>query len=341
MSPISSEEKKRRNKLFLSAFVLARASFHSSDRKVVPHSSGFECAPTSLWAASVTSTSTREVRAIEIRWEESDLIYLETHPLSITVPSSSSRGTTSESGLPSKPDPDNGLSKGAVAGVTIAALVGVMLIAGAAFLLWQRRKHVSTGGPEPVGGPAMQGPPAAQASLAQGPQMLGQVQIPQQPHNPTWGGGQPMYPTAAQPVYGPHISTGTMSTSQFSQGQKHASQISDLSTGAGPLYFPQQMVVAPQDQISAPQSNTEPNITPQTASSQIATGAHALPTVSGGSQSPNSSSPQDAAAGLSGQKSGVSPMEVSGTESVAAPVELSSVPHPRVNQHIPDYVSHG
>ena len=35
-----------------------------------------------FWASSYLGTATLLERAMEIRWEESDLMYLETHPLS-------------------------------------------------------------------------------------------------------------------------------------------------------------------------------------------------------------------------------------------------------------------
>ena len=244
--------------------------------------SGFECESDINYAMSSSAEATRWVPALQIRWQESDLIYLETHPLSPgVVPEIPETITTGPGPTDTRtilPNSDEGLSKGAVAGISIGALVGALLIVGAAFLLWRRRKKPSPGSSEATA--------AASAPFMQGPQMYGQMQVPQQPYYQMAAPAQQTYPNV-------------------SPGQKHLSHMSDYSSTPPSAYYPPQMAYLP--------PGVPPTLTPAS------------------STSPSNATPQAASAVA----------EVPATQPAAEPTELSSVPFPRDNQHIPDWVSHG
>jgi hypothetical protein len=80
--------------------------------------------------------------AYQIRWKESDLSILETHPLTPTAsvgtrenPSLATASGSSQS--PSAPS----LGTGPKVGIAVGAIAGVILLVVAGFLLWRRRRQ--------------------------------------------------------------------------------------------------------------------------------------------------------------------------------------------------------
>jgi len=230
------------------------------------HGSGFVCDSDIIYGMSWTSTATRWARALQIRWHESDLIYLETHPLSPgvvpAIPETAKEGpgpTGTETGTV-LPESDGGLSRGAVAGISIGALLGALVIVGAAFLLWRRRKKPSLVGSPEAGS-------TASAPLMQGPHMYGQMPVPQQPYY------QMMAP-APQPYQ------------NVSPGQEHRARMSDYSSTPPSTYYqpqPQmaQMAYLPPGVLPPampPASTSPPNVIPRTDSTAAEASAVAEPT---------------------------------------------------------------
>ncbi|KAF4954067.1 hypothetical protein FSARC_12234 [Fusarium sarcochroum] len=92
---------------------------------------------TSVARSYYNTTRVNSIYPIQVRWRESDLAVLETHPLSPGVTPTS----TQESDPGGDESEDRGkLSSGAIAGIVIGALAFVMLVCVAGFLLHRRRK---------------------------------------------------------------------------------------------------------------------------------------------------------------------------------------------------------
>ena len=130
---------------------------------------------TSRTSSPYDHETTNNVFPIQVRWRESDLASLETHPLSpgATQTSSSSGGGESDDGG----DSDSGLSSGAIAGIVVGAVAVIAIIAAAVFFLCRRRNRrgqraAAAPGPETAyqsgysNGPASIAFPGARSSVA-------------------------------------------------------------------------------------------------------------------------------------------------------------------------------
>lgn len=95
------------------------------------------------------TTSINNIFPIQVRWRESDLPNLETHPLSPGVtPTSSSEsenGGESETGNGSSGGGGGGggLSGGVIAGIVVGVVAFLAILAGVLFILYRRRKRRS------------------------------------------------------------------------------------------------------------------------------------------------------------------------------------------------------
>jgi LPXTG-motif cell wall-anchored protein len=80
--------------------------------------------------------------AYQIRWKESDLSILQTHPL---TPTAGPIGTRDNPSLATKsespPSSKGSLGTGPKVGVAVGTVAGVILLIVAGFLLWRRRRQ--------------------------------------------------------------------------------------------------------------------------------------------------------------------------------------------------------
>lgn len=95
---------------------------------------------TGLTRSYYNTTTPDEIYPIQVRWRESDLAALETHPLSPGVtPTSDPDGEDGDN------DEGGGLSGGVIAGIVVGVVAAIAIVCIALFLLYRRRKKVSLG----------------------------------------------------------------------------------------------------------------------------------------------------------------------------------------------------
>lgn len=96
---------------------------------------------TTVTRAYYTFTTDDNIYPIQVRWRESDLAALETHPLSPGVtPTSTGDGAGGE-GKDGQNDGGGGLSDGAIAGIAVGAVAVVAVLGLAIYLLCCRRRR--------------------------------------------------------------------------------------------------------------------------------------------------------------------------------------------------------
>ncbi|KAF4977062.1 hypothetical protein FDECE_18396, partial [Fusarium decemcellulare] len=137
-------------------------SIRASETAAICVPTSYTCSSFLLHAFSVSGKKTLSVPAFQIRWAESDLSALETHPLTpgeasaastaasktaVTVTGSGPTSTDSESSSASSSS--SGLPTGAVVGIAVGSAAIVAIIAAVIFCVFRRRLRASKKGPDP------------------------------------------------------------------------------------------------------------------------------------------------------------------------------------------------
>lgn len=93
------------------------------------------------------TTTINNIFPIQVRWRESDLPNLETHPLSpgVTPTSSSESENGEESGTGGDSSGGGELSGGVIAGIVVGVVAFLAILAGVLFILYRRRKRRGQG----------------------------------------------------------------------------------------------------------------------------------------------------------------------------------------------------
>ncbi|KAM5354723.1 hypothetical protein ACJ41O_001370 [Fusarium nematophilum] len=172
--------------------------------------SGYSCSEFLLHASSMSGGNTISVPMFQIRWAESDLAALETHPLSpgndspatatgatVTVTGSRATVTAAEtSSSSSGSSGSSGLPTGAVVGIAVGSAAVIGIIAAIIFCLF-RRRYKKKQAPVPVP-PTQEQPAVGMPELAAPVQPVGFVTDPKP--QPQFGVNGPI-PGAEQRVY--------------------------------------------------------------------------------------------------------------------------------------------